>query len=69
MQTKFQLSQQEVQEAVQIFIAKKNRTKNLRVSAIEQIGNDIVATAEVVVTPRAPRKTAAKTVAKKAVSA
>lgn len=58
MQTKFELSQSEVQEAVQAFIAKHQRSRNLKVSAVEWNAetNSVTVGAEVEVKPAQPRK-------------
>lgn len=60
MQTKFELSTQEVQEAVQAYIAKVQRSRNLKVSDVmwNSETNTITVGAEVeakAAKPRAPR--------------
>lgn len=71
MQTSFKLTQAEVNQAIQLFVAKHQRSRNVQVTGTEAIvdPNDgtlsINATAEVIVKPVATRTPKSKTIATK----
>lgn len=75
MQTQFKLSPSEIQAALQVYVAKANRSRNLHVSGFETKLNAegaieaIVVEAEVVAAPskpRAPRQAKAEKTKKQA---
>lgn len=66
MQTQFKLSQEEVNQAVQGYIAKHQRSRNIKVTSTETVADGVVVCAEVVAVERKPRQTKAKTAKKEA---
>jgi hypothetical protein len=55
MQTQFKLSQEEVNQAVQGYIAKHQRSRNIKVTSTETVADGVVVCAEVVAVERKPR--------------
>jgi len=67
MQTQFKLSQDEVNQAVQGYIAKHQRSRNIKVTSTEtQSDGGVVVCAEVVAVERKPRQTKTKKAPKEA---